>query len=190
MTNLEATARRLFRQGKYDEALPIIDQALAELGPLPHLLILKGNCLELGSDIEGSPFDEPKTLYASVLDHDPRNIDALLDYAWFIENMEDKPREARPLFKRALRKAERQFISVCEGYVQTIAETFSRKRALQVLDEIYARVRTNKALRKLRREIIEGVWSPPAESDKPAVRLQWPRRTKERSARSRPAKDR
>lgn len=98
--NRLAEARALYAAGDYAGALHTIAQAQDTGCISAALLVLKARALQL-SDTSG-PINEVSFALDAALSLEPENIDALLEYGWFLLNVLDDPAAASLKFRESL----------------------------------------------------------------------------------------
>lgn len=103
---------RLRKAGRYDDILNVISSnrtfSRSSLG-----LTVKGRCLMLGSKCVRLSVIEKTFLKAISID--PNYVDAMIELAWFYQNVMDSPCRAKKWFKEALRIVQQQAEEIDNG---------------------------------------------------------------------------
>ena len=124
--------KRLYRSGKYDDALRIIVEAEQRTSISPPLLVWKSRCLQLTNNPTGDLADAQTSL-EQALNMDDAYLPALIDLAYLLLNVMDDAEAAFPLLRKALSISTDNITEAVIGLGQCISETDSPNAALAFL---------------------------------------------------------
>jgi tetratricopeptide (TPR) repeat protein len=114
-TTDESEIRRLCSEGKYTDAVRLIED-LESVGPVSaDLLVQKAMCLQL---LEDGSLEETEDTFKAALAMKPDSVEALIEYAWYALNVKDDAAAADELFQRALRLQSRVNTEIMTGLLR------------------------------------------------------------------------
>lgn len=125
----------LYKSGKYDEAVTILEE-IEKQGMLnPAILVKKGNCVLLGSGERYSLSDVEK-MYKKALSIDNKYVEALIELGYFYLNVMDDAKHAKPYFQNAIDCLRDSMTESIIGMSKCISEIDSDEKALQFLNDV------------------------------------------------------
>src|SRR6266853_3459141 len=126
--------RTKYREGKYQEALSLMEKAEQEGLLHPEVLVLKGCCIQL--DDKETPYNlsDAEHAFEQALEIDKDFIPAIIEMAWFYLNILDDAVRAAPLFERAVRLNQIMLTEAVIGMAKCLSETKTKDAAKKYLE--------------------------------------------------------
>ena len=151
MNHLLAQAKDNCKLGKYDEAVKLIDNAIADQVLYPEVLLQKASCLQLtnGKDIS---IEDIENLYQQALSIDDNYYNTLTELANFQFAVLDKTLQAKENFERALAILQSAVTEAVIGIAKCIEETENEKSAIKYLSEISTNILDKEKIANLSNE--------------------------------------
>lgn len=132
-----AQVRRQWRTGRYDRALAQVDRLLKDWPDNPHLLILRGNLIQLQEDDAGPTLKDAKRALQRAVDLDEESPSALIELGHFLNASEDDAKAAAKCFAKAIRLCKRLLKEALLAQAKVLSELDRRPEALACLTEVY-----------------------------------------------------
>jgi hypothetical protein len=107
--------QKLCSEGKYTDAVRLIEDLESAGQVSADLLVQKAVCLQL---LEDGSLEEAEGTFKMALALEPDSIEALIEYAWYNLNVKDDPAAADALFQRALRFQSRVNTEILTGLLK------------------------------------------------------------------------
>ncbi len=151
MNHLLAQAKDNCKLGKYDEAIKLIDIAIADQVLYPEVLLQKASCLQLtnGKDIS---IEDIENLYQQALSIDDNYYNTLIELANFQFAVLDKTLQAKENFESALAILQSAVTEAVMGIAKCIEETENEKSAIKYLSEISTNILDKEKIANLSNE--------------------------------------
>jgi hypothetical protein len=111
--------RVLCDDGRFNEALGVIEQARPDEGCCADLLVWKARCLQLG---DNATLDEIECTLRDAIACEGENVDAWAELGWFLLNVRDQAEKAQEAFVRALAIQAKTNTEVLVGLVKCSKE--------------------------------------------------------------------
>ena len=119
----------------YDEALRELKK-IEEQRTLPvNILVLKGMCIQLGSEKCPYALADAEAAFKSALEVDGDYFDALIELAAFYNTTQGQAEKALPFYEKALQLARSQLTEAIQGYAECCSEVRSADEALALIDQ-------------------------------------------------------
>lgn len=128
--------RTRYKEGKYQEALSLIEKAEEEGLLHPDVLVLKGCCIQL--DDKETPYElsDAEHAFEQALEIDEEFTPAIIEMAWFYLNVLGDAVRAAPLFERAINLHKLMLTEAVIGMAKCLSETKTKDIAKEYLEEI------------------------------------------------------
>jgi len=128
--------QELVREKRFDEAVA----ALAAVESTRRLsvaeLVLKGDCIQLGSGAGTLPLGEVERSFSAALEQDEEYVPALLGLGWFHYAVQDEAQAGLAFFERALAVGLEHLREAIKGKWSCLEELESREAADAFLRDI------------------------------------------------------
>jgi tetratricopeptide (TPR) repeat protein len=105
----------------FDGALAVLATLESRRPLTPAELVLKGRCIQLGSE-QAPALAEAEKAFAEALRLDDGYVPALLELAWFYYAVEDDSARALPLFEKAIALSQEQLTEAVIGKARCLEE--------------------------------------------------------------------
>jgi tetratricopeptide (TPR) repeat protein len=128
--------KRRYKEGNYQEALHLIEEAERDGILHPEVLVWKGRCLQLLD--EGAPhqLSDIESTFRRALEIDNNFTPATLELAWFYLNVLDDAEQAAQLFEAAVSSCRQIFTEAVIGMVKCLNESDGKDAARRYLENI------------------------------------------------------
>jgi tetratricopeptide (TPR) repeat protein len=127
--------RSRYKEGKYQEALSLIEKAEQERLLHPEVLVLKGCCIQLEDGETAYNLSDAKRAFEQALEIDEEFAPAIIELAWFYLNTLDDAIQAAPFFERAVRLNKLLLTEAIIGMAKCLLETKTKDIAMKYLEE-------------------------------------------------------
>jgi tetratricopeptide (TPR) repeat protein len=125
--------KRLYLAEQYDKALYELARLEKEHKLPIDVLIIKGTCIQLGSEKTPYILSDAESAYKKALEIDPENLEALIEAGYYYFVMDNREDIARPYFYKAFSIARKRISEAVRGIAECISET-SPKKALRFIE--------------------------------------------------------
>lgn len=138
-------------------AVAISAEATAAYPHSAELWCLRGDALQMATDLTMSPFpEEALACYERALDIDPASIEALESKGFFLDVAYDDFQAAERAFRQAL--ALGGSVDTYVGLARVLAQAQRKQEALDLLDPSQCPFSDAQSVSTMRREIQKGIW--------------------------------
>lgn len=151
-TSLE-NVKRKYKEGKYREALSILERIEQEGLLHPDVFVWKGRCLQLDDGEASSQLSDVENAFKQALNIDSDFIPAILELAWFYLNVLDDANRAIEHFDKAIHLCRDTLAEAVIGKAKCLYETETKDAVLNYIAEITNTPLDLGELHKLRKEI-------------------------------------
>lgn len=136
MNVLLADIRNNYREGKYQEALCLIEKAESQGFLCPEILLWKGRCLQLLDGDTSYQLSDIENTFKQALEIDEDFTPAIVELAWFYLNVLDDAKRAAELFERAVSSHRQILTEAVVGKAKCLMETETKDAAKSYLAEM------------------------------------------------------
>ncbi len=124
------------KEGEYQEALRLIENAERESPLCPEVLVWKGRCLQLLDSDTGYQLSDIENTFKRAIEMDEDYTPAIVELAWFYLNVLDDAKLAAELFERAVSSHRQGLTQAVVGKAKCLMETETKDAAKSYLAEI------------------------------------------------------
>ena len=125
-----------YEQGKYQEAIALIEKVEQEGLITPDVLVWKGRCLQLIDEESSYQLSDIESTFKEALEIDAEFTPAIIELAWFYLNVLDDASKAIPLFDKAINLHKQLITEAVSGMAKCLLEVKTKEEAREYLHEI------------------------------------------------------
>jgi tetratricopeptide (TPR) repeat protein len=115
--------KELYYAKQFDEALNEIAILEKKHGLPLDVLIIKGMCIQLGSEKSPYRLDDAESAFKKALEIDPDNLEALIEIGHYYRAIDDRDDIAKTYFEKAFSIARTRISEAIQGIALCISET-------------------------------------------------------------------
>lgn len=140
MTNTQAlkrglaSAARHYEEGRYDDALAVVERLMKDWPGNARLYVLWGRLVQL-QDESAHGLDDVKAALRNAADVDPGSPAGPIELGYYLDAVEDDPRAAAKAFSEGVQAARRLLIDGLVGQARALLQLDKRKEAMQCVIE-------------------------------------------------------
>ncbi len=142
-----------YKEGKYQEALRLIEKAEREGFLCPEVLVWKGRCLQLLDGDTGYQLSDIENTFKQALEMDEDFTPAIVELAWFYLNVLDDAKRAAELFEKAVNSQKQLLTEAVVGKAKCLMETETKDATKSYLAEITSSCLDSNELQKVLEEV-------------------------------------
>lgn len=124
-----------YQEGKYQEALSLVEKAEREGLFNSEIMVLKGRCIQLVDKVTPYNLSDAEYAFEQALEIDENFTPAITELAWFYLNVLDDAVRAAPLFERAIKLYKSMMTEAVIGMGKCLLETKTEILAKKYLEE-------------------------------------------------------
>ena len=136
MTVFFSEIKDRYKEGRYVEAIRLIEVAEREGLVHPDLLVWKGRCLQLLDADPSRKVSDIENAFRDALRIDETFTPAVVELAWFYLNVLDDAKRAAGLFETAIMSYKQELTEAVVGKAKCLMETESKEAARAYLTAI------------------------------------------------------
>ena len=142
-----------YREGRYKEALALIETIEREGLLHPEVLVWKGRCIQLDDERTAYELSDAEQAYKQALSIDNEFTPAIVELAYLYLNVLDDAKQANTLFKKAVHSYKMLMTEAVVGLAKSIAEVKSKEAALRYLLTISTSLLDRSEIEEARKDI-------------------------------------
>lgn len=147
-----AKFKKLYLAGQDDKSLHELANLEKEHSLPIDVLIIKGACIQLGSETSPYKLEDAEAAYKKALEIDPESLEALIEAGYYYFVMDNRADIAKPYFEKVISIARTRLTEAIIGIAECISET-SPKKALRFIEKAVKNTADSKMIDKTIAEI-------------------------------------